>query len=97
MSPGASSSSCSRRRSRLWGLKYESYLPDTSRDRTNADRSRLRPNELFLDLLAEDSRLNVYAGKLEVRPPGALTTLGLRYSASAVGARLLGTILILGT
>jgi hypothetical protein len=30
----------------------------------------------FLDLLAEDSRLNVYAGKLEVRPPGAPTTPG---------------------
>jgi hypothetical protein len=28
----------------------------------------------ILDLLAEDSRLNVYAGKLEVRPPGAPTT-----------------------
>src|SRR6267143_5331604 len=28
----------------------------------------------FLDLLAEDSRLNVYAGELEVRPPGAPTT-----------------------
>jgi hypothetical protein len=27
-----------------------------------------------LDLLAEDSRLNVYAGELEVRPPGAPTT-----------------------
>jgi hypothetical protein len=28
----------------------------------------------ILDLLAEDSRLNVYAGKLEVRPPRAPTT-----------------------
>jgi hypothetical protein len=28
----------------------------------------------LLDLLAEDNRLNVYAGKLEVRPPGAPTT-----------------------
>ena len=28
----------------------------------------------ILDLLAEDNRLNVYAGKLEVRPPGAPTT-----------------------
>jgi hypothetical protein len=27
----------------------------------------------ILDLLAEDDRLNVYAGKLEVRPPVALT------------------------
>src|SRR6266566_6193707 len=28
----------------------------------------------ILDLLAEDNRLNVYAGELEVRPPGAPTT-----------------------
>jgi len=28
----------------------------------------------LLDLLAEDERLNVYAGKLEVRPPAAPTT-----------------------
>jgi Phytanoyl-CoA dioxygenase (PhyH) len=28
----------------------------------------------ILDLLAEDDRLNVYAGELEVRPPGAPTT-----------------------
>ena len=29
----------------------------------------------LLDLFLEDSRLNVYAGELEVRPPGAPTTL----------------------
>jgi hypothetical protein len=28
----------------------------------------------ILDLFAEDSQLNVYAGKLDVRPPGAPTT-----------------------
>jgi hypothetical protein len=28
----------------------------------------------ILDLLAEDNRLNVYAGEREVRPPGAPTT-----------------------
>jgi hypothetical protein len=28
----------------------------------------------ILDLLGEDSQLNVYAGELEVRPPGAPTT-----------------------
>jgi hypothetical protein len=28
----------------------------------------------ILELLAEDNRLNVYAGELEVRPPGAPTT-----------------------
>ena len=32
----------------------------------------------ILDLLAEDSRLNVYAGELEVRPPAAPTTRGAR-------------------
>ena len=31
-------------------------------------------NAQFLELLAEDDRLNVYAGELEVRPPGAPTT-----------------------
>jgi hypothetical protein len=31
----------------------------------------------LLDLLAEDNRLNVHAGELEVRPPGAPTTRGL--------------------
>jgi hypothetical protein len=31
-------------------------------------------NAQFLDLLAQDNRLNVYAGELEVRPPGAPTT-----------------------
>ena len=31
----------------------------------------------FFDLLAEDNRLNVYAGELEVRPPGAPTTPGM--------------------
>jgi hypothetical protein len=30
----------------------------------------------ILDLLAEDNRLNVYAGELKVRPPGAPTTEG---------------------
>jgi hypothetical protein len=29
---------------------------------------------VLLDLLAEDDRLNVYAGELEVRPPCAPTT-----------------------
>jgi hypothetical protein len=28
----------------------------------------------ILDPFAEDNRLNVYAGELEVRPPGAPTT-----------------------
>ena len=28
----------------------------------------------IFDLISEDNRLNVYAGELEVRPPGAPTT-----------------------
>jgi len=59
--------------------------------------ARLQPTvrakgELFLDLLAEDDRLNVYAGELEVRPPGAPTIavvsalLQLRDPAPAAGA-----------
>ena len=31
-------------------------------------------NAHLLDLFVEDSQLNVYAGELEVRPPGAPTT-----------------------
>src|SRR5258707_7343428 len=42
----------------------------------NAGRSRSRTRRAVLDLRAEDSRLNVYAGELEVRPPGAPTTEG---------------------
>src|SRR3982074_944328 len=38
------------------------------------DRHRRARLSQVLDLLAEDNRLNVYAGKLEVRPPGAPTT-----------------------
>jgi hypothetical protein len=44
---------------------------------TNADgcASRKRARLLqILDLLAEDNRLNVYAGEREVRPPCAPTT-----------------------
>jgi hypothetical protein len=47
--------------------------------RLSTDQSRTRTEKLtqvarLLDLFAEDNRLNVYAGKLEVRPPGAPTT-----------------------
>jgi len=34
---------------------------------------RVRRSQV-LDLFADDSQLNVYAGELEVRPPGAPTT-----------------------
>jgi hypothetical protein len=38
----------------------------------------------ILDLLAEDSRRNVYAGELEVRPPGAPTSEGVHGSVSCL-------------
>jgi hypothetical protein len=46
----------------------------------------------ILDLLAEDNRLNVYAGKLDVRPPGAPTTesdfrMSLNVAVSARASR----------
>src|SRR5258706_15285857 len=47
--------------------------PETSGDFRRRKRLRaatkLAENSRVLDLLAEDDRLNVYAGKLEVRPP----------------------------
>jgi hypothetical protein len=54
-------------------------------------RNRIRRAHLahILDLFAEDSWRNVYAGKREVRPPGAPTTeprfVGLKESRSAIG------------
>ena len=41
-------------------------------------------NRQFLDLLAEDDRLNVYGGEVEVRPPDAPTTRQLDGSSSLV-------------
>jgi hypothetical protein len=38
-------------------------------------------NSKILHLLAEDNRLNVYAGELDVRPPAALTTGRMKSSA----------------
>jgi len=38
-----------------------------------ADASKTRATLAVLDLLAEDDRLNVHAGELEVRPPAAPT------------------------
>jgi hypothetical protein len=37
----------------------------------------------FLDLLAEDSWRNVYAGELELRPPAAPTTAKVRHYSAA--------------
>jgi len=39
-----------------------------------AASTKYRALTRILDLFAEDNRLNVYAGKLEVRPPAAPTT-----------------------
>jgi hypothetical protein len=36
-------------------------------------RTRTCAFQNFLEIFAEDNRLNVYAGELEVRPPGAPT------------------------
>src|SRR6267378_7420105 len=52
------------------------------------DRHRRARLSQVLDLLAEDNRLNVYAGKLEVRPPGAPTTPGRIEGNAAVGKPL---------
>ena len=46
-------------------------LPHLVMTRNGCRRMRLAQ---ILDLFAEDNRLNVYAGELEVRPPGAPTT-----------------------
>ena len=52
---------------------------------SNGDRHRRAHLSHILDLFAEDNRLNVYAGELEVRPPGAPTTPGmLGWSAKVV-------------
>jgi hypothetical protein len=63
--------------------------PETS---TRCKTQECARDQLLLDLLAEDSRLNVYAGKLEVRPPGAPTTQG----AEASTERSLGRRHVLG-
>jgi hypothetical protein len=58
---------------------------ETPLPRIDAKRAQ---NAQFFDLLAEDSRLNVYADELEVRPPGAPTTEGVRRSVSLSEAEL---------
>ena len=42
----------------------------------HVERTRRARLSQLLDLFAEDDRLNLYAGELEVRPPGAPTTEG---------------------
>ena len=69
-------------------------LPETEHARPEANRAQ---NNLVFDLLAEDSRRNVYAGELEVRPPGAPTThtgaMGTRWRNAARGEEVdTGTI-----
>src|SRR5260370_24073802 len=44
---------------------------ETEFGRDSTDCAQISP---LLDLLAEDNRLNVYAGEIEVRPPAAPTT-----------------------
>jgi hypothetical protein len=43
--------------------------------------------KIFFDLIFEDSQRNVYAGELEVRPPGAPTTLRICIPAQGRSAR----------
>jgi len=43
--------------------------PGTSKDCNQRTQPKTRPSTQVLDLLAEASSRNVYAGKLEVRPP----------------------------
>lgn len=43
----------------------------TSRDRPELESATTAQNQLLLELFAEDSWRNVYAGELGVRPPGA--------------------------
>jgi hypothetical protein len=40
--------------------------------------------QLFFELFAEDSQLNVYAGEVEVRPPTAPTTEPTERAGSAI-------------
>jgi hypothetical protein len=49
---------------------------------------RRAENSQLLDFFAADDRLNVYAGELDVRPPGAPTTEGLHRSVSLSEAEL---------
>jgi len=53
--------------------RHRSSVP-IARDVQLSIEHRLARLAQLLDLLAEDDQLNVYAGKLEVRPPGAPTT-----------------------
>jgi len=53
--------------------RHRSSVP-IARDVQLSIEHRLARLAQVLDLLAEDNRLNVYAGQVEVRPPGAPTT-----------------------
>src|SRR5713226_7517903 len=65
-----------RRRSRLTQILRSAQI-----SRRLARGARLTH---ILDLLGEDGQLNVYAGQLEVRPPGAPTSAPDRYRKSVV-------------
>ena len=55
-------------------LKHVAISGDFQRVRRVGKTQERAHNPQLLDLLAEDSWRNVYAGKLEVRPPGAPTS-----------------------
>src|SRR5713101_4981997 len=56
-------------------VKANDHAPPTQRSRAEAKRAG---DSQFLDLFGEDSRRNVYGPELEVRPPAAPTTQGMR-------------------
>jgi hypothetical protein len=49
-------------------------------------RTRTCAFQNFLEIFAEDNRLNVYAGKLEVRPPAAPTIRPVTVAAESASA-----------
>src|SRR6266511_5000471 len=63
-----------RRRHATFDVSSPSASDHARTARADAHWPDFAPLSQILDLLAEDSRPNVYAGKLEVRPPAAPTT-----------------------
>src|SRR6266513_798825 len=55
------------RHARSASARHQAHAPDLNVAR--ATTAGYGQSSQFLDLLAEDNRLNVYAGELEVRPP----------------------------
>jgi hypothetical protein len=65
-------------------LKVRELAP---RDRGGVTETQEPQSQLLFELLAEDDRLNVYAGELQVRPPGAPTTRA-RYAGTRPAIRM---------